>query len=182
MFFSAWNNATDVKMKNKKHKFRWIIWVIMRTRSWIRRTAERESRSDFGFDVRPVRERAYRRWNLSFSFEKIPLLLPRLLSLSPCRNSGLGLIRRRHLGEWTDIIGGAASGVTTRSCGGWVWWSRFVRLDFDSGRWRLLKFHHCRSCFREVEAFSVLRSPALVSGGEGVLCLTSLALGRLVSF
>ena len=102
---------------------------------------------------------------LRFPVEKTPLLLPRLLSLSPCRSSGPGLIHRRHLGEWTDIIGGTASGVTTRSCEGWVWWSRFVRLGFDSGRWRLLKLHRRRPCFREMEASLALLSPALVSWG-----------------
>ena len=65
----------------------------------------------------------------------------------------------------SDIIGGAASGVTTRLCEGWVWWSRFVRLGFDSGRWRLLKLHRRRPCFREMEASLALLSPALVSWG-----------------
>ncbi|KAG2277869.1 hypothetical protein Bca52824_060424 [Brassica carinata] len=34
---------------------------------------------------------------LRFPDEKTSLLFPRLLSLSPCRSSGPGLIRRRHL-------------------------------------------------------------------------------------
>ncbi|KAF3552708.1 hypothetical protein F2Q69_00011933 [Brassica cretica] len=37
---------------------------------------------------------------LRFPVEKTPLLLPRLLSLSPCRSSGPDLIHRRHLGEF----------------------------------------------------------------------------------
>ena len=47
---------------------------------------------------RRVSERAVA-GTLRFTVEKTPLLLPRLLSLSPCRSSGPGLICRRHLGE-----------------------------------------------------------------------------------
>ncbi|KAF3553894.1 hypothetical protein F2Q69_00018045 [Brassica cretica] len=43
-------------------------------------------------------------------------------------------------------------------------------------RLELLELYRRRPCFREVKASSAPLSPALVSGGEGVLCLASPAL------
>ncbi|KAH0933240.1 LOW QUALITY PROTEIN: hypothetical protein HID58_010357 [Brassica napus] len=119
-------------------------------------------RSQFGSGVRPARERACRRWS-PFLFYKLSPLAPssQFRHRPPCRSSGTATI----------LIGGSASGVTTRAIGGSRRrWSGLHCVPGDGGfpssidAGLLREFHRRRSSFREGEAQSDLSSPAFGHG------------------